>query len=591
MGRLRLKASLMARTIFPNRNWFPIEAWDDGRYGETFPQMRAQADELEAQRVAARDVQGPTFSIVVPLYKTPADYLDDMVQSVLAQTYPRWELVLVNASPELDDLAHQAADYAAADSRIQVVTLEGNLGITENTNRGIAAATGDFTSFMDHDDWLEPDTLFEYAAALRGRDDIDVMYCDEDMVERAGASWRFFHPLFKPDYSPELLICKNYVLHLLTVRTSLLAKLPKPGSEYDGAQDYNLTMRAFEQARSVCHVPKVLYHWRISEQSTATNSDAKPYGKRAYRLSVDEHLKRVGPAGSLVTAGVVNNFNVWFHAGRDARVSLVVARGHEAAGDTFATFVDAFYQVNTYDNVELLLADNREPELSRVHGMRDNMRHVQTPPEASLLERFNAGAGQATGDYLVFLDTSCVFLSPEPIEQLVGMLNRPDMGVVAPKTLYSNLTVKSYGVGVSEAGIVPLYRGYALDYPSYQCNTRTFLNATAVGMQGLSVSRDLFARLGGFDTGYSGEMGAVALCGKAAECGRRTVATCTVQLLTTERPCAQPFDERAERPDYPAAETATLFEQHPDMRKPYDPYRGPHLVQASSYPIIDYAVR
>lgn len=586
---LHFTARKLARIAFPNRLWFPIEAWGDERYHDAFPLMRAQADDLAAQRAAAADADGPLFTIVVPLFKTPLDYLDDMVCSVLNQTYPNWELILVNASPEIDELKARVFEYMQEDERVKTVVLEGNLGITENTNRGIEIASGDFICFMDHDDWIEPDTLFEYAAAIATHDDIDLIYCDEDMVEKPRGSWRHIHPLFKADFSPELLICKNYIVHFLSVRKSVIDALPRPGSEFDGAQDYNLTLRASEQARRVHHVTKVLYHWRISEQSTATNSNAKPYGKKAYRLSVERHLERTKTGGSIVSSGSVNNYNIWFHGEQADKVSLIVAHPSETPQDTFGSFLQTLSQVNTYKNLEIILVGTELDDIATEQVLCDDrIKHVAASEGASLLERLNAGARNATGEFLVFLDSSCVFMSPEPIEQLLGLHRRAGMGIVGPKNLYADLTVKSYGIGVAAEGIVPLYRGYPLDNPSYQCNMRTFLNASAISYQGLCIKRSLFERLGGFDDDLAAEIGSVMLCSRAVEAGKRVVATCTVNLLTTEVPPMHPFDESEPRPDFPQADIDLLRERQPRANVPYDPYRGPFIDQRSAFPIIDY---
>ena len=172
-----------------------------------------------------------------------------------------------------------------------MVELEENLGISENTNAGIAVATGDFVCFFDHDDVLEPSILFEYALAVNERPDTDLIYCDEDKLLPDGT---LSQPFFKPDFSIDLLRNNNYVCHMLTVRRSLLQEIEPNTREYDGAQDHNLTLRASERARHVAHVARVLYHWRISPTSTAGNAGTKSYASEAGLRAVREHLERVG---------------------------------------------------------------------------------------------------------------------------------------------------------------------------------------------------------------------------------------------------------------------------------------------------------
>ena len=186
-------------------NPFPIDAWTDPAYAAWFELHKASDEELECQRALSDDFEiKPTFSFIVPLYKTPLDYLRVMANSVLEQTYGNLQLVLVNASPELPALVSAVHALEVCDSRVTVVTLEENLGITENTNAGLAAATGDFCCFLDHDDYIDADLLFEYVRAINDRPETDFLYCDEDLVLEDKKMGRFIHqnPFFKPDFSP-----------------------------------------------------------------------------------------------------------------------------------------------------------------------------------------------------------------------------------------------------------------------------------------------------------------------------------------------------------------------------------------------------
>lgn len=589
MRDLHMTARLAARKLFPQRNWFPIEAWFDIRYDKAFQQMRASAAEIEAQRIVARDADGPAFSIVVPLFKTPIEYLHDMVRSVLGQTYPNFELILVNASPEIAELQAEVNRYIAEDARVKTVTLDRNLGITENTNRGIEVATGDFVCFMDHDDWIEPDTLFEYAAALHEHDDIDLLYCDEDLVEKEGGTWRHRHPLFKPDFSPELLLCKNFVVHLLTVRRSLIDSLPTPGSEFDGAQDYNMTFMASERARRIHHVPRVLYHWRMSETSTAANSAAKPYGKRAYRLSAQRHLERSGVKGSIVGSGIVNIHTIWFQPDGRCKVSIVVASSSPVDPQAMQAFLDAFDRVNTYENVEVIcVCSESDNALFPCKNERVSVQILKVPEHANLLERFNEGAKEATGDLLMFADYGCHFATPEPLEQIVGLHERAGVGIAAPKTMFIDYTVKSYGIGVSGNGIAPLYRGYSFDYPSDQCNMRAFQNPSAVSYQGLAITRSLFQAIGGFDISFSGEVGSVDLCCRVREQGERIALNCNVMMLSGEYSPNQPFTAHEIFSDFPPDEIDRFYRKWPGAHDWTDRSRNPHLDLRCGYPVIRY---
>ena len=216
-----------------------------------------------------------------------------MLESVLAQTYARWELVLVNASP--DDEGMRAVLSELADPRIRVVELAENRGIVGNTNYGIARCTGDYVSFFDHDDVVEPHALAELVRAIGEKNgEVGLLYCDEDNIDELG---RPSLPLIKPGLNPDFLLSNNYVIHWLTVRRDLLARVGLSGPEVEGAQDYDLTLKVSELDVPVVRVPQVLYHWRICAGSSAGDPASKSYAQDAGTRAIEGHLARTGSDG------------------------------------------------------------------------------------------------------------------------------------------------------------------------------------------------------------------------------------------------------------------------------------------------------
>ena len=250
--------------------------------------------ELEKQRRTKFEYQ-PKISIVVPLYKTPEKYLRQLVDTVKAQTYPNWELCLSDGSGADSPIRKLLESLASSDERIKVIFHEKPLQISENTNAGIEAATGDYIAFADHDDELTPHALFQCVKALNENRDIRILYSDEDKMSMDGH--KFFQPHFKPDYNPDLLCTVNYICHLFVVDKNVIQEVGMLRSEFDGAQDYDFIFRCIEAVKpeEICHIPKILYHWRCHEDSTAENPESKTYdfwnaGKRA----IEEHYKRLG---------------------------------------------------------------------------------------------------------------------------------------------------------------------------------------------------------------------------------------------------------------------------------------------------------
>ena len=272
------------RDLLPVYDELIANASVDPRYPEWLARRREALLGLPAPE------PGLLMSLVTPAYRTPPELLRAMLASVLAQTYPRWELVLVNASPGDEAMGAVLAEFA--DPRVRVVEAPGNLGIAGNTNLGISCARGDYVSFLDHDDELEPCALAEMVRAIeRSGGEAGLLYCDEDNIDEAGTP---FLPLLKPSFNPDLLLSNDYVLHLLTVRRDLLEATERSGRAVEGAQDYDLTLKVAERGAVAVRVPEVLYHWRVCAGSSAADPASKEYAQEAGVRAIESHLGRVG---------------------------------------------------------------------------------------------------------------------------------------------------------------------------------------------------------------------------------------------------------------------------------------------------------
>lgn len=562
------------------REVFPVDAWTDERYQEWLEAHRATADELARQReLAPALATRPLFSLIVPLYQTPVLYLRQMADSVLAQTYPYLELVLVNASPESGELAQELGRYQEADDRVKVVPLAGNLGITENTNRGLGAAAGDFCCFLDHDDFLEPDTLFEYARVVNDDPATDFLYCDEDMFtwDAETESFAFEHPLFKPGFSPELLLCKNYIIHLMCVRRTLIDEMPRPDRRFDGSQDHNMALFCTQRARSIHNVQRVLYHWRMSTRSTATHPDSKPYSIQSGRLSIEAQLRRSAIRASIVETDIWYLYNLWFGPS-EASVSVVVdCRGEEAT----VRFLQFFRQGERHEGTRLVLVN---PAGAWEDELAEGVTAAPVSCESeNLYRRLNEGAAHATGELLLFMDANSAFVSPEAMAQLAGMCGVDGVGCAGPKVLYRGGLNKSFGAAVTPGGIFPLYRGYEDSFPGYQCNIRCLQDAGALGWEGLMTPRGLFEELGGFDERFTSQVGAAEYCVRVREAGQRAVTLPTAKLRVYEPAPELPFEARAGAPDYPEADVAAFDAKWPGYREHQGDRYSPSLDQTTGY--------
>ena len=242
----------------------------------------------------------PRFSIITPVYNPPREAFEHCVRSVLGQTNPDWEWCLSNdASPD-DWVASRLQELQLADPRIRVVDRAKNGGIVAASNDAIALARGEFLVLLDNDDELHPETLQEVASALDAEPECDYLYSDENKISPEGAH---FDDFAKPTWSPERLLAQNYTSHLSVLRRTLVERVGRFRSGFDGSQDYDLILRVIEQARHVVHVPKVLYHWRTLPTSTASAASAKPYAFVAALKAVGEHLQRTDTPAEVTEAG------------------------------------------------------------------------------------------------------------------------------------------------------------------------------------------------------------------------------------------------------------------------------------------------
>ena len=465
-------------------------------YEDWFLGHRTSEAELRIQRQTQLSFKiRPCFSIIVPLYHTPIAFFYDMAESVLGQTYDNFELVLVNSTPEDTELADAVSALASRDARVRVVTLEGNLGITENTNAGIEAARGDFVSFFDHDDILEPDLLFWYVREINLHPDVDMLYCDEDKVENG----RYFYPFFKPDWSPIFLETNNYVCHLLTVRSSLLNSLPKATREFDGAQDHRLALLAGSEARRVAHVNRMLYHWRVHEQSTAANGEAKPESLEAGRKAIDLSLERRGiSAHAENIPGMPHCYRIEYDEIGKASISVVVL--HEGSDEQLEACVAAVRSLVGDLDVEVVTTQ-------------------PLPHSGHLAQTINEAVSRARGSMVVLLSSLVVPTDSTWLRRLLAYTMRPDIGVTGGRVDFADGTKARGAVIITVAGWRYANTLLTRDTMGSRALERLSHESMAVSGTCLMIERDTFDAVGGISDGTDGYSWFVDLCLKVRQVG------------------------------------------------------------------------
>jgi GT2 family glycosyltransferase len=560
----------------------PYEAWllaNDVRPSDA-ARMRAMLD-LLAHR--------PRFSIVVPVYETPERYLRAMIESVIAQIYPDWELCIADDASRSEHVRRVLDEYAASDARIKVTYRERNGHISEASNTALASATGEFVGLLDHDDLLTPDALFENALVVNRRPDVDVIYSDEDKIDDDG---RRRDAYFKPDWSPDSLLARNYLSHFGVYRRSLLADAGGFRAGFEGSQDYDLVLRVTERTDRIEHIPRVLYHWRIHGDSTASAREQKGYAYDAAVRALDEALERRGEPGTVVTdERIPGIYTIRYAIRRPGRVSIIMpTRDH---GDDVDRALTSIFEHSTYRDFEVVLLDNgsSDPASLRVFGtwterepQRVKLVRHDVPFNFSRIN--NYAVAQSTGTYVLLLNNDTEVITPDWLEAMVEQAQRPSIGAVGAKLLYEDGTVQHAGVVIGIGGVAGHSHKYAQrDAPGYFATLQTTNNFSALTAACLMVRRDVFDEVGGFDESLAIAFNDVDFCLRVRDAGYRNVYLPHVELYHHESK-SRGHENTPEKMDRFLREQRIMQERWQTGDVP-DPYYNPNLTLERE----DYAIR
>ena len=520
----------------------------------------------------------PKISIVTPVYRTPEAFLVKCVGSVKRQVYPNWELILVDDHSREQQLTLSLQNFSKEDRRIRTSALDSNAGIAGATNAGLELCTGEYVALLDHDDELSPDALLRVVETLAQDRSLDVLYSDEDKINEHGAHTEAF---FKPDWSPDLLLSMNYVCHFLVCRKSLLQEVGGLRLGFDGSQDYDLILRLSERTSRIRRVPRVLYHWRIHEKSTAASFDKKPQASEAGRRALEEHLKRVGTKAQVLEIGP-GRYRAKYDITGNPEVAVIIPTG---GSPTLEAALESLLKITTYRNYHVMVVDNSSSD--RVFQTMAHFQHRShrvmvldcrgVPFNFSLL--CNHAATATSAEYLLFLNDDTTIITPDWIESMLAHAQQPTVGAVGALLLFPNGTIQHAGVvtGLFEIAGHP-FRGLP-ERPYYFALTHVIRNCSAVTGACLMTRHDVFDAVGGFDepnlpTCFQD----VDLCLKMLEKGFRVVYTPFAKLFHYES-----FSKKAVA-DLP--ELKYMKKRWPSYIL-NDPYYNPNLSKYSD----DYSLR
>lgn len=548
--------------------------------------MRVSRQELFAQR-KTKFSYAPKFSVVVPLYHTPAKFLKDLVRSMMYQSYANWELCLVNASPEDVHLTSLLENWAMRDKRIRVIRLEKNLGIAQNTNAGIEASTGEFIAFLDHDDFLEPDALFCYVDALNKDKTIDVFYSDEDKTDEYAA--HYFYPHFKSDFNIDLLHANNYMCHFLAVRKSLVDTVGGLNEKFDGAQDYDFVLRLTENTKKIYHCPRILYHWRCSNQSTAASQGNKMYAIHAGKAALNAHYKRLGWNARAQEGAVDGWYQTKFTLKEEPLVSILIPNKDHT--DDLDVCLNSFFERADYQNYEFIIIENNSvlPETfayyEKIEKEHDNVKVVYWEAGFNYSAINNFGFKFAKGDYIMLLNNDVELITPDIFQSMLGFCMRPEVGIVGAKLLYNDHTVQHAGVLVGAGGLADhVFKGIHEDDPGYMGRAISSQDVSAVTAACLLVKRSVYEEVGGLEEEFEVAFNDVDFCLKVRKAGYLIVYDADVKLFHYESK-SRGMEDTTERFIRFGNEMMLLNSKWDILSTFVDPYYNPNLSYLEYYKI------
>lgn len=530
------------------------------------------------------------FSILVPLYNTPIKFLDEMIESVKAQTYKNWELCLADGSDEEHgDVKNRVESYIQNDNRIVYRKLEKNLGISGNTNACIDMATGDYIALFDHDDILHPSALFENMKAICEHG-ADFIYTDEAVFLSPDIRKIItFH--FKPDYAVDNLRANNYICHFSVFSKKLLEKTGGFRHEYDGSQDHDLILRLTANAKKVYHIRKLLYFWRSHPQSVAMNIGAKEYAINAGKRAVHDSIKSSGYDCVVESSKVCPTiYRIKYELKIHPLVSVLIPNMNHKAD--LQRCIDSIVFNSTYDNYEIIVIENNSTDKEIFDYYEeieksDNIRVVKYEGKFNYSDINNYGAKYAGGEYLILLNNDTEIITPEWIEEMLMYAQRPDVGIVGAKLYYPDDTVQHAGVIVGLGGVAGhAHIHISNDNPGYFGKAYYSQDISAVTAACLMIKKSVFDSIGGFDCEFAVAFNDFDLCLRVREMNKLVVFTPYAELYHYESK-SRGQEDTPEKKGRFAGEVA-LFHKKWDEKflDKGDPYYNPNLSLKADYRVL-----
>lgn len=545
------------RPMDPYESWLEVNQWNARRKSV----LRQRLSELS---------QPPLLSVVMPVYNPAIAFLNKAIQSVVDQVYGNWELCIANDASTDPAVASTLKHWADQDTRIRVTTREENGNISLATNSAVELAGGEHLVFLDQDDVFTPDALGEVALYLADRPETDILYSDDDKIDTG--RYRY-SPQFKPDWSPELLLSYMYFSHLFVLRRTLFVEVGGDRVGFEGSQDYDLALRATERSNHVGHIPKVLYHWRASRDSTAASGGAKPESFAAGRKAIQDALDRRGIEATAFQLdwAVKAQCGIFSHRFPDEGPSVAIIIPTKNNPEFLRACIDSIKKT-TYRNYELVIVDNESDDpltLDYLKSIPHRVLRIPSPDGFNFAAINNHAVEQIDTNYVLFLNDDTEVISPEWLSAMVGYLGMPGVGAVGARLLLPDGRIQHAGVvhGYYNRMAGPAFKLTPATDGGYLSYTKVTRDYSAVTAACMLTSKLLFTKLGGFDQqAFAVAYNDVDYCYRLVAAGHRVVYCAQAELVHHEG-ASRGFDDNPREP-------AAFLQKYGNK---VDPYYNPNL--------------
>lgn len=520
----------------------------------------------------------PKISILVPVYNVLDKHLVPCIESVLNQVYDNWELCLADDCSTWDSVKTTLKKYEKHE-KVKVVYRTENGHISRCTNSALDIATGEFVAFLDCDDLLRPNALYEVVKLLNENPELDFIYSDEDKVDDDGKNRHMPH--FKPDWSPDTLMSHMYTCHFSVYRKSIADEIGGLRAGYEGAQDYDFALRFTEKTDKIAHISKILYHWRERVESTAITPEAKPYILDAARKSKEDALQRRGLKADLELVDIMYQWRVNYISQDNPLISIIIPSKDNY--QVLKNCLDSLHEITRYQNYEIILIDNgsndNNKEKYQQLATKYNAKYIYRKMKFNFSKMCNIGTQNSNGEYLLFLNDDIEIIQEDWLDRMIGHAELSHIGAVGAKLLYPDRkTIQHLGVINIQNGPIHPFAGYDDEPIYYFGRNRIDYNYLAVTAACLLINKRKFATIGGFNENLKVAYNDVDLCFSLVEAGYYNVVRNDVVLIHHES--VSRGDDRKVQEKFKRLmdEQSRLYEEHPRLNK-VDPFYNVNLTQ------------